>query len=143
MRKPLIVATALMSLAGANALAAEQSRCLAVPREMVAVLEDGFEEAARGKWRLLNAQAVRSKSFKKMFFISAEIDGPIMERKGDIATWASNSLQPYKGIVLAVSALATEFSVYPDGRKTKAEVSMWEDGAVQSKDCVRRLNASK
>jgi hypothetical protein len=115
------------------------SRCLDVSKEMVAVLEDGFEMAMRGQWQLKYAQAVRSKSFKKLYFISAEIEGKLMERKDDIGTWASNSLQPGAGMILSVSALAKEFSVWPDGSKTRAEITMFEDGAAASRDCVRRL----
>jgi hypothetical protein len=60
-------------------------RCLDVPQNLVNDMATGL--AVRGG-RLLNAQAVRSKDFKRVYFISAEIDGPGLEGSGEIGTWA-------------------------------------------------------
>lgn len=137
----LVIALALSFLGGfAGTLVAKEERCLPVPKDMVEALDEGFDMAVRGKWRLRNAQAVRSKTYKKLFFISAEIDGPGVKGKGDIGTWASNSLQVGHGIIMSVSPMAKEFSVWPDGKRTKANITMFDDGAMTSKNCVSSLN---
>ena len=127
-------------VAGASTASGKEDRCKSVPKDMVAGIEEGFEKGVQGKWRLHNAQAVRSKAFKKLYFISAEIDGPGVAEKGDIGTWASNSLQLGGGLIMSVSPMAREFSVWPYGSKTRAEISMFDDGASASQRCVRRLN---
>lgn len=123
-----------------QAAAAPQSACLPVPAEMVELIASGL--IVNGGGMLRDAWAVASGAHKQMYFISAEIDGPGMEREGDIGTWASNRLEGRQGILMAVPATATEFSKWPDGSRTDAQLSMSDPGARESQACVRDRKTS-
>jgi hypothetical protein len=54
---------------------------------------------------------------------------------GEIGTWATNSLED-EGLIFAVDGLANEFSDWGDGRETDAQLSLADDGAEESRECV-------
>jgi hypothetical protein len=118
------------SQAGATAA----SRCLAVPASMVQVLTDGL--TVRGGGTISSTAAVRSRAFENMYFIAAEIDGPGLERTGDVGVWASNRLEGGQGLVLAVNGIANEFSVWPSGSDSSSNIKMSDDGARQAQACL-------
>jgi hypothetical protein len=116
------------------------ARCENVPQALVDAMEEGLEVTGGGG-TLTNAKAVKSNDFERVYFISADIDGPGLEGPDDIGTWAkSGPLRVGEGLILAVDGVANEFSDWGDGRKTDAMLSMDNDGAEESKDCVE--NAS-
>jgi hypothetical protein len=117
--------------------AEESDRCMRVPRGLVEAIETGL--TVEGGGRLMNARAVKSNDFKRVYFISADIEGPGLEgpNPDEIGTWSkSGPLRVGDGLIYAVDATANEFSDWGDGRKTDAELSMEDDGAEESKDCV-------
>jgi hypothetical protein len=98
-------------------------------------IESGLTVTGGGS--LKNARAVRSQDFKRVYFVSAEIDGPGLEGSGDIGTWAkSGPLRVGRGLILAVDSVANEFSDWGDGRTTDAQLSMSNNGAEESQKCV-------
>jgi hypothetical protein len=118
-----------------TATTTESSRCKPVPPGLKKGIEEGLNVTGGGT--LANAQAVKSEDFKRVYFISAEINGPGMEKTGEIGTWAkSGTLQVGDGLILSVDGLANEFSDWGDGGKTDAQLSMDDDGAQESHDCV-------
>jgi hypothetical protein len=113
----------------------EASRCRDVPQGLVDGIEEGLTVTGGGTLR--DAQAVKSEDFERVWFISAEIDGPGIEGDGDIGTWAkSGPLAVGGGLILSVDAVAKEFSDWGHGDTTDAELSMSDDGAQESHDCV-------
>ena len=56
----------------------------------------------------------------------------------DIATWATNRLR-VGGLIYAVNGVAKEFSDCGDGSQTDANLTMSDDGADLSVECVRAV----
>jgi len=114
--------------------AALSSSCKAAPRALVNAI------AARLTQRetLQNAQAVRSPT-KRVWFVSAEIDGPGLEGDGEIGTWAkAGPLTPAGGVILAVDTVfAQVLSGWEPGDRTYSAVTMDDAGAEESRACVR------
>jgi len=112
------------------------ARCLDVPKDMVDAIATGLTVDGGGSLDATTAQAVRSGDFQKVYFIAAAIHGPGM---GDhsIGIWASNSLEPGKGLIMAVGGFAHQFSDWGPGETTDAKVNQLNDGAQDSAKCVR------
>ena len=85
---------------------------------------------------LRNAQAVKSEVFKQVHFVSAEIDGPGIDGSGQIGTWAKRGSLGDGGGVISVDGFALEYSDWADGSRSGAELSITDDGAQESRDCV-------
>ena len=88
-----------------------------------------------GQGSLEPVVAVRSDDFEEVYFIAAEIDGPEVEADGDVGVWASNSLQPGEGLIMSVNALAKEFSEWPAGDSTDANITTSDEGAAEAVAC--------
>ena len=119
----------------ATALRAPSSRCTEVPRGLV------HEIATRltAQETLRKARAVRSRDFRRVvWFVSAEIDGPGLDRGRDIGTWAKTGpLAAGRGLILSVdSVFAQVLSGWPAGETTWVGVTMDDDGARASRRCV-------
>lgn len=110
--------------------------CLPVPPAKIANIAQGLTVSGGGTLDAATARAVRSTDYAEVYFIAAEIEGSGMEGAGHIGVWASNSLEPATGMILAVSGFATEFSDWPDGATTDAQLSSGAAGAQQAKACV-------
>lgn len=113
----------------------DTSRCLDVPPSIVAAIEEGLTVTGGGSLRL--AQAVRSDDFLRVYFISADIQGSGLTATDDVGTWSTNKLENH-GVIFAVDEMAKEFSEWGDGGSTDAHLSMTDDGAQESVDCVRQ-----
>lgn len=85
---------------------------------------------------LRNAKAVRSNSFESVYFITADLQGPGLEGSTDLVTFATNRLDNGGGILMSVDSVAKEFFVFPDASTTDAGITMSDDGAVKSQECV-------
>lgn len=114
---------------------AKSERCLDVPPAIVDAILAGLTVTGGGTLR--DAQMVKSSDFEAIWFVSAEIDGQEMEDDGEIGTWATNAPKDGYGLTYSVDGFAKEFSDWGDGGKTDADLSMSDDGAEESKDCVR------
>jgi hypothetical protein len=55
-----------------------------------------------------------------------------------VATWATNTLEP-GGLIYSIDSLAEEFSDWGPGDRTQTSLTMSDDGAALSQDCVRAL----
>jgi len=112
----------------------EAGSCQEVPRALVAAIATRLT----AKETLRNVRAVRSRDFKHVWFVSAEIDGPGLEGNGDIGTWAKTGSRAARGgLILSVdSVFAQVLSGWPAGDSTYAGVTMDDDGARESRDCV-------
>jgi hypothetical protein len=108
--------------------ATQPTRCQTVPSAAIEAIETGLENGLS----LRDAFAVRSRDYKRVFMVSADIQGPGFEGTDDVATWGLNQLaQPQS--VFSAENLAEEFSDWgplPDG-------SPADDGISESGECVR------
>ena len=83
--------------------------------------------------RVSDGRYVRSDDHERMYFVSAELDGPGLEGEGDVATWATPSVGGADA-VYAVDDLAKEHS---DWRPAdEVDVTIDDHGAQESRDCV-------
>ena len=107
--------------------------CTAVPRPLVVAIATRLTVAET----LRRTQAVWSRT-RRMWFVSAEIDGPGLTGTGDIGTWAkSGPLAPGGGAILSVDTVfAQVLSGWQPGDRTYADVTMDDDGAQASRRCV-------
>jgi hypothetical protein len=108
------------------------SRCVAVTTDLMTPLANLLTDKSN---RLTSGQAVKSRDHERIYFVSAEIDGPGLADPGDIGTWATSSLHGGETIY-AVDELANEHSDWRDGKA--ANLSMADDGAQESRRCVGR-----
>jgi hypothetical protein len=83
--------------------------------------------------RVSDGRYVRSEDHDTLYFVSAELDGPGLEGKGDVATWATPSVGGAEGIY-AVDDLAREHSGHSSAEEIGA--SLDDHGAQESRDCV-------
>lgn len=112
--------------------AAHEARCVDVPQKTM----DAISEGLTGGVRITSAAAVKSDDYAEVYMIAGELDGPGLEGEGDVGVWASNSLEPGGGLTLAVDGVANEFSEWPDGRETDAQMSISDDGVSEARDCL-------
>jgi hypothetical protein len=114
---------------GAGETAAAPSRderCTNVPA--AAVTEIAAKVKGGGTLRF--AQAVQSLDYESpTFFVSAQL------ASGDVGTWATSKLGP-GGTIYAVDDVAKAQSTWPAGDTSSTYVSMIDDGAELSRDCV-------
>jgi hypothetical protein len=75
---------------------------------------------------------VRSRDFKSVYFVSADLQGPGLNGKGEIATWATNKLR-VGGLIYSADAVARAF--FDWGRGPGFSVG---DGFSESRSCARR-----
>jgi hypothetical protein len=113
--------------------AATSIPCKAAPRALVNAIAARLTE----RETLRNAQAVRSGT-KRVWFVSAEIDGPGLEGGGEIGTWAKTGpLASARGVILAVDTVfAQVLSGWEPGDRTYSDLTMDDAGAEESRACV-------
>jgi hypothetical protein len=111
------------------------SRCRHVPQALVTRIA----RRLTAQETLRNARAVKSGDLTGVWFISGEIDGPGLGKRGDIGTWAKvGPLATSGGLILAVDTVfAQELSGWPGGDATYVDLTMDTDGAQKSHDCVK------
>jgi hypothetical protein len=109
-------------------------RCEAVPRALV----DTIASRLTGRETLRDARAVKSGDFGRVWFVSAEIDGPGLDGDGEVGTWAKTGpLAVGTGRILSVDTVfAQQLSGWDAGDTTYADVTMADDGAEASRRCV-------
>jgi hypothetical protein len=121
---------------GAAEATTTETRCLSVSRAVTRALQKNLTTSG-GPWRIERAAAVRSDDFKKVYFISAVIDGTGIDDV--IGTWATKSLSPRPTDLIPAESIADEFSTYtPDqGGSSKMDLGgLDNDGAQESRDCL-------
>lgn len=108
--------------------------CLEVPQNIVDWIEKGL--TANGEAKLVNAQAVKSNNFEKVYFVSAEFTGPGFNN--EVGTWSTNNIED-EALVLSVNAMAKEFTDWFHGDREGAQfhVTMAYDGGYESQECLK------
>ncbi len=119
---------------GSDAEPVASNRCEVVPGEIAYNLEQGLTVTGGGTLR--SVQAVRSNDYRRVWFVSGDLEGSGLEGE-QIATWATNSLDPSQPAGFAsVNSFALEFSNWTNGPDTDAQLSMDDDGAEESQECA-------
>ncbi len=86
---------------------------------------------------LRDVKVVKSNDYESVYFISGDLEGPGLDGKNEIATFATNKLDA-TGLTFSVDAIADEFSDWPLGTNTDFNMTMNNDGAKESKDCLAK-----
>jgi len=110
------------------------NRCEGVPQTVISNIESGLKINGCGSLR--NAKAVKSNDFSSVYFVSANLKGDGLEDNDNIATFAVNNLDG-SGLIFSVNYVAKEFSDWSFGPDTSANISMSDDGAYESANCVK------
>lgn len=129
----VVLALALSACGGGKSAGGAQSathtrdqRCTNVPASVATAIATKL----RGGGTLTSAQAVKSFDYESpTYFVSAQIGS------GDVGTWATSKLGP-SGVIYAVDDIAKQKSTWPAGDTSSTYVSMIDDGADLSRDCV-------
>jgi len=79
---------------------------------------------------------VKSKDYENVYLISGDLEGSGLDGDSQIVTFARNRLD-YSGSTLSVNSLAAEFTRWPLGAGTDFNVTMTDDGASESQECVK------
>lgn len=121
--------------------AQEGTGCEAVPPEVVARVAEGIKPETGAALRA--AQAVRSPDHAQAWYVAADLEGPGLDGGDQIAVWLTNSIMADEpGMLLSVGSMATEFSDWPDGSMTDAQISITDEGAEAAEECVRQTLAA-
>jgi hypothetical protein len=116
--------------AGTQAVAhTRDARCTDVPASVTQAI--GRRLTLKGGGTLGSAQAVKSFDYEKAtYFVSAKLG-----TTGEIGTWATDKLGA-GGAIYSVDDIAKKNSAWPHGDTSSTYVSMIDDGADLSRDCV-------
>jgi hypothetical protein len=110
-------------------------RCERVSSAVLNAIAEGLTVSGSGTLR--NGYAVKSKDFSKVYMVAADIQGVGMEGEGEVAVWATNSVDG-TGLIFAVDGLAKEFSDWGHGDETDANITQSSDGVSEAKECASK-----
>ena len=71
---------------------------------------------------------VKSNDYEKVYFVATRLSGPGIS-DDCIGVWAISGDKNDPGMIFSVNGIAKEFSDYPSGSKTTANITMSDDGA--------------
>jgi hypothetical protein len=87
---------------------------------------------------LENGHVVKSRDHSDIYYVSAELEGPGLFDPGNIGTWATTSTGGAEAI-FSVDEIAKDYTTWRDGTAI-AGLSLDDDGAKESRDCVAEAN---
>lgn len=108
-------------------------RCESVSQEVQDALIVGVDASGV---HLTTFEAVKSKDFDTVYFVAANLEGEGMD-DGQIVVFATNDIE-HVATMMSVNSMAQEFFVWPDADSTDAHITMDDDGADESVDCVNQ-----
>lgn len=78
-----------------------------------------------------NGFTVKSPDFESVWFVGLQVGARV-------GVWAVGGSKEKPNLVLSVNQVAKAISDYPDAWKTKAKISMYDQGARQVEKCAKR-----
>ncbi|WP_028047603.1 hypothetical protein [Cellulomonas sp. URHE0023] len=82
----------------------------------------------------VSAAAVLSPDFSEVYFVAMRFSATGVDDQ--VGVWATNSLSPDQGVVMAVDGFAQEFSVAPHADETAAKISTADHSVDLAKACL-------
>jgi hypothetical protein len=114
---------------------ASQGRCTIPSQELVQKIADSMQVEAE----LRHAQVVRSRDFRNVWFLSAEVVY-VNREDGAVATWATSV--PAGGTsVYSLETNALQATGWPPAVAAEVKLSLTNDGARESRRCAGRAAA--
>lgn len=108
--------------------------CMPVSAAMRNAIATGAGKTTGGI-KLSRAAAVKSTEHAKAYYIAARFVAPGIDEQTGV--WASNSLTPGEGIILAVDGFAQEFTDWPDADTTDAAMKPTDESATKATECLK------
>ena len=132
-----VLCIALTSLS-ASQFAEAKSSCLKISKWYPTEVLNGAESSA-GKLRFVSAAAVKSTDFKQVHFVAIKASGVGTQ----VGVWAVSGKLPQKasdlsGLTLAIDGTAQQFTVWPDGDRTNAQIAKNDRSVGIAKACLKK-----
>lgn len=108
---------------------AAAATCEAASPQLIAAISTGLKIQGGGSLRA--GQAAKSTALEKVWMVSADLEGPGLTAKDNLATWATNVLAG-GGSIFSVDAFAREFSQWGSG----PGFALSDPGVAESRACV-------
>jgi len=113
------------------------NRCFPASAQQLQAIRDGIKDVQASN-DIKTAYAVKSNDFDEVYFVAAKLYGPNMDDGEGPGVWAISGSPENIGLTLSANSFAREFSLYLDGSKTTADVSMTNDGARIAEECAKK-----
>ena len=111
------------------------SRCISLPKERIEDLQYGLDDSLPDNY-IVEAYAVRSNDYKKVYFMAAYVYGPGIEDGVGPGVWARIGGLETPGLIYSVGGVANGYSDWGDGGTIDARLSLFDDGADEARKCV-------
>ena len=139
MKKLLVLLFALVPLTLLSAPASGAS-CLKINKWYPTQVLQG-NESGTGKLQFVSAAAVKSPDFKNVFFVAVKFKAQGVGNQ--VGVWAINGKLPQKaadlsGLTLSANAIAQQFTVWPDGNKTQAQIAINDPSISAAIKCLKK-----
>jgi hypothetical protein len=99
------------------------------------------KESNTGKLRFVSAAAVKSPDFNNVYFVAVKFKA--IGVGSQVGVWAINGKLPQKpgdvsGLTLSVNSIAQQFTVWPDGNKTQAQIATNDRSVGAAIKCLKK-----
>ncbi len=130
----LVMFSVLMPLPTSNA-----AGCLAITKWFPNELLSGNEKST-GKLTFVSAAAVKSPDFKNVHFIAVKFKAVGVGNQ--VGVWALSGKLPQKagdvsGLILSANSIAQQFTVWPDGNKSQAQIALNDRSIKAAAKCLK------
>lgn len=119
---------------------AQNNRCVPASQQQIETIRIGIKDIDTNN-DIQTAWAVKSNDFENIWFVAAEIQGPGILPKQAVGIWAISGDPATPGTILSVDGFAKQFSIYPDGATTDAQITMNDDGVQEVVSCAQTVSA--
>jgi hypothetical protein len=121
------------------ALEANASSCLTITKWFPGELLSGNENNT-GKLTFVSAAAVKSPDFKNVHFVAVKFKAAGVGNQ--VGVWAISGKLPQKpgdvsGLILSANAIAQQFTVWPDGNKSQAQIPLNDRSIKAATKCLK------
>ncbi len=127
----------LLCMCGTSSTSPDYSRVIPASQAQINLIKGGLEEG----FSISNSYAIKSNAFKRAYFVACNLVGPGVSDA--VAVWSITGDPNAPGMILSTNNIAKEFSAYPLGSSTKANISMADEGAYIVRDFVSKKQYTK
>ena len=130
----LLLLTLLSSSPSSNA-----AGCLSISKWYPNQLLSG-NESGTGKLSFVSASAVKSPDFKSVYFVAVKFKAKGVGNQ--VGVWAISGKLPQKagdisGLTLSANTIAQQFTVWPDGNKSQAQIAINDRSISAATKCLK------
>jgi len=120
--------------------AANAAGCLAITKWYPKEILSGKESNTR-KLSFVSAAAVKSPDFKNVYFVAVKFKA--IGVGSQVGVWAISGKLPQKpgdvsGLTLSANSIAQQFTVWPDGNKTQAQIAINDRSIGAATKCLKK-----